>query len=64
MYRSLQLIITTQYQHLTIGTNRNRKDSFSKIQIFRLNSGIFRIFDPGESNLNLESSGCRPLKII
>ena len=32
--------------------------------IRRLNSGIFRIFDPREWNLNLNSSDCRASKII
>ena len=34
------------------------------LKITRLNSVIFRIFDPREWNLNQESSDCRPSKII
>ena len=38
--------------------------SSSFCQIIRLNSGIFRIFEPIRWNLNLNNSDCRAWKII
>ena len=40
------------------------KDSTKRTTINRLNSGIFRIFEPSLGNFNLNGSDCRASKII